>query len=376
MKKTILKTILFSLLILFGCKKKDLPQEASGNPVFSLSCTVDGQPVLIEAGNMDYYMKSSYYYDTLNGIYVFKGDLSKKTNTGAYSLTLLINNYRPTPASSPMYTDTALTLGTYKYNDATLTGLTQNITFTPIKTFEFNDGYVWRFKEASSDEWSVLDVYSPTQTFELNKTYSVSCIYSDNFGGCTNIKHTNVFAVGNPLQTTVNAVRDSTSSVPVYKYSYTGTGLKPFKSCRWDFGDGSNATTISPTHTFQTSGFYTTTLTVVDAANNVCTSYYQINTDSYCQSNFTANFAPLSNTRLNSRVTVLLTDPDGNTYSTKDLSQPANSNFQLLSVEDYHVNDNNQATKLLMIKFNCTLKLGAKLVKIENGLATLAVSYK
>ena len=208
----------------------------------------------------------------------------------------------------------------------------------------------------------------------MGKTYSVTYEYSDANGGCNNIKHTNIFTIGNPLQTTVKVVRDSTSSVPVYKYSYTGTGVKPFK-CNWCFGDGSTANTFAPTHTFQTSGVYATTLTVVDAANNVCTSYYQINTESYCQSNFTANFAPLANTRLNSRVTVILTDPDGNVYSTKDLSQPASSNFQVLSIENYHANENNEATKLLKIKFNCTLKLGSKLVKIENGIATLAVAY-
>ncbi|MBO0593397.1 PKD domain-containing protein, partial [Cellulophaga sp. E16_2] len=68
---------------------------------------------------------------------------------------------------------------------------------------------------------------------------------------------------------TAIATSDVTSGAPSLDVQFTGdTSTDPdtgdVLTYAWDFGDGSTATTVNPSHTFTTAGTYTVTLTVTD----------------------------------------------------------------------------------------------------------------
>jgi hypothetical protein len=78
-----------------------------------------------------------------------------------------------------------------------------------------------------------------------------------------------------------------------------------------------------------------------------------------------------------SNVIIIYTDPSGDIYTTADSVQLAGSNFQIVSVSPYNNNENNQTTKQLHVKFNCTLHNNTgKALTINQGDAVIAVAYK
>lgn len=68
---------LFLLLCLTGCSRKDdpVPQSLNPNPVFTVRGDVEGNPLLMEAGNGNVYM-NSYFYKPAN-YFVFAGSFGK-----------------------------------------------------------------------------------------------------------------------------------------------------------------------------------------------------------------------------------------------------------------------------------------------------------
>jgi len=92
--------------------------------------------------------------------------------------------------------------------------------------------------------------------------------------------------------------KTETKPAPVVDFSYTGNNSAPgivsftnltqnATSYSWDFGDGSTATEVSPSHTYINSGSYTVKLTANgEGGNNVATktltvSAYKIKTSTY-----------------------------------------------------------------------------------------------
>jgi PKD repeat protein len=64
------------LLLFFSACKKPKPIEKSGNPVFYIDAVIDGSKLELKAGDNGYYMRPSFYDDTI-GIRSFVGKLGK-----------------------------------------------------------------------------------------------------------------------------------------------------------------------------------------------------------------------------------------------------------------------------------------------------------
>lgn len=377
--KNSLSIIILLTVVLFSCKKKDLPQSEPTAPEFVASFEVQGSTVKLEAGNNDYYMNSSYYWDTLHNLYVCKGDLRQKTFQmgGGYALTILFNDTKTSHANASMNIDSALIPGDHLYNDMNTSGLTQRADFTPMKAQNMNADYSWSVYDGSVTK-NYTGSYSISPNLEIGKTYSVSFNSKDAAGVC-DASHTNVFKAGSKLQTNVTVTRDITIPEMRYKLSYDLPGYASSFRCRWDFGDNTTSTAINPTKLYQ-PGTYTVGLTLVDKnMNDSCISYYQLNATNgnVCDANYFAKFNnTIQNNRLYSSVTILLTDPNGKVYTSHDLIQPQSSSFQILSVSDYMLNDAGQHTKRVKVKFNCVLNHGSESITLNNGEASIAVSYK
>jgi hypothetical protein len=187
--------------------------------------------------------------------------------------------------------------------------------------------------------------------------------------------------MGNPLQASIEGVRLSPQSEFNFAFSANTNLSGSSLSYLWDFGDGTPVTSEqNPTHKFNiSSNQYRVKLLLISPAKDTCESYIQINAspDSNCDANFTSTLKPVFNPLVFGSVTILLTDANGDVYSTDGFIQPAESKFEILKRETYDSNNSKgEPTKRLTVKFNCVLKSGLKTKTLTNAEAVLAVSYK
>ena len=381
MKKIIVYSFLF-LIVSASCKKqKELPVPLVTDPHFFVKCEMDGQPLDIEAGDQDYYMNSSWFYQDSERVFVYKANLAKQLGTG-YQITVLINDDKPAQVNEKMNPDNTLITGTNLFNDQNTTGITQIIKFEPTKEEVSSSSYFWSINDGSKiTTYGVPGIenrYSISDIFTVGKTYSVT-FNSDNNDGVCDDNLTNVFVAGNKLQATINSVRDA--STPDLKYILNYTLLNPNSNikCLWTFPDATTDETPTPSKFF-VPGRHKITLKLTDkVTGDSCTSNYHLTastSDLVCNANYKATFSPIHNDRFYSSVTILLTTPDGTVFSSKNLVQPNESNFEIISVENYKNNEKNEATRGLGLKFNCVVKNGTSEITLRNGTAKVAVAYK
>lgn len=373
MKIRLLIFLLFTL-VLNSCNKKALPPKDDETlPVFYFKGNVGGLPLAIDAGVNAYYMKSSYYQDS-NSVYVFKGELKQKdcSNNCSYGVTVLINDYKVSPSGS-MHIDSSLALTSYQYNDGNIEPMFYVGNFAPRQTNLQNASFTWMFSDGSSWNYPTC-----TKTLKSNKTYT--CSLQENTQMFGSIDHSNVFHIGNPVQTNIIATRLTPLNVYSYKFiaSNLPVGTAPF-TYFWEFGDGNTSTQPLTFHEYLSTNYYTTKLTLVDANMDTCVSYYQVPAVDglFGEANYSAYFTPVPNPKALSAVTILITDANGLVYSSGLLNQVKSNHFQIVSVENYSAPDNNtQLFKKIKIKFNCTVYNGTNALEIKDAECVIAVTYK
>lgn len=377
MKKRFLYSLAF-VAVFFSCQKqKNLPEPVITEPRFYVNCEMDGQILDLEAGNDHYYMNSSWYYQDSNSMFVYKANLAKQIGAG-YQITILINDHAASSASAFMKPDSTLVVGAHLFDDQNKSGLERMVSFEPLKTFNPNSAYTWSVSDGTTvvtyGMVGVENKYSISTMLEADKTYSVTYTYENISGTCAE-KLTNVFKAGSNLQTTITSKKDTTSPDAKYILGCTTLNSGNFDYL-WVFNDATTSTLPNPSKIFG-PGISLVKLTLTDKnTSESCTSNYQLNSNGTCEANYKAIFNPIQNNRLYSSVTVLLTDPNGLVYSSHDLVQPQESNFEITSVGNYKNNDNNEPTKTLDVKFNCVVKNGSKEIVLRNAKAKIAVAYK
>jgi len=371
MKKRLLYILIlpFCLLVINSCKKNPLPPEQnSGEPVFYFKCDELGR---FDAGVKDYYMQSSHEQNG-DSVYVYVADLKQRNCSGdcGYSIKILINDFKVSVKDAPMKPDSGLVAGNYEFNDGNLPPWGYDGTFTSFMTIL--PTFTWTYSDGIS---SITNLASESHFFKAGNTSSVT-LSVDKQGDIRTL--TNVYEIGNPLQTNINVKWTGAKT-----YSFSATSTIPIDSYSWDFGDGSlTLNSASPTHEYSFTGdfnYYTATLTAT-SGSNTSISRYQVaasQTNVFMnQANFTNSFTPVANTKKLSTVTILLIDhKTGKIYSCENLDQ-GNDKFEIVSVEDYKFNDAQHATKKLKIKFNCALKNDSATINLTNGDAVIAVSYR
>lgn len=380
MKKIISLSVLF-LLVISSCKKQnDLPEPEVNDPHFYVNCTMDGQPLNIQAGNDDYYMNASSYYQDSDRVFVYKANLAKQSSAG-YQVTILFNETEATKPSNAMKVDSTLVIGKKIYNDIIINGTTQVLIFEAIKKTA-SANYKWNITDGITQikgggSGTANSVYSAT--LEVGKTYSVTLDYDDGTGTCSQ-NLTNVFRVGKALQTNISASRlNSTEFKYQFSYSPVNSVFKNIKPT-WTFSSGGTVENDnSPSKLFMQNSTSMVTLNLTDAwTGDSCVARYQVHATSgaVCDANFTTNFTDVKNSRIPSSVTLLLTDANGVVFSSKGLLQPLSSNFEVTEVSEYNANDKGEHTKSIRVKFNCIVKNGTTEINLRDGDAKVAVSFK
>ncbi len=372
------KLFIYSILVflVFSCRKKELPQEQPTERVFYVNCNIDGVATKMEAGNSDYYMATSCGRDS--NIYFFRGDLAQTSYASGrdYAISVIVSDYRVTNTTELVNVDSVLLPGNHLYNAQIIPGNTQTVSFVPVKP-ESSGTFTWSLTDGNSDLRSYTS-YSVVESLPVGKTYTMMLNYNDIQGSCQQT-HRNVFRIGNRLQTTISAKRDSTNlSEQRYELSYTiPPGQAPF-NCKWSFADQTVSTTYKTTKVFSLGQTQIIRLDLYNAMGDTCTSFYQLNpvNGQPCHANYMAKFQPVKNTSIFSTVKILLTDKNGRVYSSGELVQPETSYFKIEGSDPYKTNDQGQATRSVKIKFNCVVSDGTKSIRLENGEALIAVAHQ
>lgn len=373
MKKLLVYSI--ALGTLFSCKKKELPHEEYTERVFYINCDINGEAKKLEAGNNDYYMNTSCGRDS--NVYYFQGDLSQTSysNGRDYALSVIISDYKTSEPNMAVNVDSVLLIGDHLYNTKVIPESTQVVSFTPLKP---DDGslFEWSFSDGHGDT-RVRHGYSITEALDIAKTYTATLSYTNTQGSCFT-QHSNVFRIGNKLQTNVTATRDMSSSELKYNFMYSvPAGLGPY-SCKWSFGDGLTSTSyVAPKVFLNNNVTSLVKLELLDSYGDTCISYYQMHqtTGQLCHANYVANFQPVKISKIFSTVKIVLTDKEGKTY-TSEMTQPETSYFQIQSSEPYKVNSKGQATRSVKVKFNCKVSDGSKTISINNAEGVIAVAHQ
>lgn len=375
--KNVFKYFFITLVVLSaGCKKNNLPpsEDNSSAPVFYVKGEINGLPVHVEAGVNDYFMYSSHYQNP-NNVYVYKAELKQTScNTNCnYGITILINDYKVSSTNAPMVPDSGLHLGHYQFNDGALEPMGYMGYFTPTYV-DAGTTYTWTYSDGATQPGA----QGGQRYFNNYQTYSVALTVAN--GGCVQT-HTNEFRVGNKLQANVSATCNWSLSPTTYSFTpYLASGAGTGITYQWEFADGTFSPSVTPVHTYLYGNkYYRARLRLTNSSGDTCNSYYQVPvslTTPTCHANFNSAFAPVQNTLGFSAITVLVTDPSGNVYSTEGIDQPVNNLIEILSVENYKSNAQNEPTKKLKIRFNCTVKNGGNTLNVTNGEAVIAVSYQ
>src|SRR6476661_3415478 len=205
--------IIVCFLLLTGCKKNPLPEPSVEVPDFYLDCKLDQQPLLLEAGNSEYYMNTSCYKDS-SEVYVFKGNLSQPcTGTCGYGFTLLINDFKLSTSGAPDI-NSALHVGSYSYNDNVLTSDIYNVQLAPEEKQIASNSYTWEVTGANTPK-NIQPGYYFGSKFKAGETYTVT-LFMETSSGCLT-DHTRIFTVG----ATQGNIRAKLLSSTALTYSFT-----------------------------------------------------------------------------------------------------------------------------------------------------------
>ena len=367
--------VLFLLVLVtvgWSCAKKKYPSSVSENaPVFYFKANLNGAPIEMNAGVNNYRMFSSYTQDS-NNVYRLVAELKSKDCSGgcANSIKIQVNDYTVSAAGASMKIDSSLRVGAYGYLTYT-NGIGYDVSFTSScnKTAE---SYLWDFGDGSTSTSA-----NPTHLFRGSGTYQV----------CLQIKAVNGY-VSNVCQT-INLGTQGQLNAYVKVNALMGDsvnfdrvqsgGVSPM-SYVWDFGDGTYSNLASPTHKYRVSGSYPVSLKIFDNNGNTVKTNYNIVTQRDVSSmavNYSSNINHAINyASLPSKITVTYYNEQGLEYSSVNPYQPGSSKFEVMEVSNYGMNENNQSTKQLKIKFNCFVYHGKDSININNAEAVIAVAYK
>lgn len=362
--------IFFLLFGIFSCQKKKYPESISENaPVFYATMNVNNVPIKIDAGVNGYRLYSSYVQEPIDtsNLYSFISELKPITCSGncPNSLSIKINDFKSSDLNAPVDISSALYLADYAYQTPSKHEVTFQSHYNKIAA-----NYFWDFGDGSS---STLP--NPTHTYLKSGNYKVSLRIVSN-ANCESVL-TNLVKVGNPdaCQAEISATMIANNNI---LFSQTTKGKAPF-TYLWTFGDGTSSTLANPSHHYAIRGSYPVTLKVMDADDNESIVNYNAVTSedaSSCAANFNVSGNQTLGSLPFSRVAVSWTDEAGITYSSNNPFQPITSSFQIVTVEDYGKNENNDDLKKVRIRFNCTVYNQTKNLKIDNAEVIIAVAYK
>ncbi|MFZ1496053.1 MAG: PKD domain-containing protein, partial [Saprospiraceae bacterium] len=131
-----------------------------------------------------------------------------------------------------------------------------------ISTTSQFDALYWNFE---GGDISISTSYEPVVTYGTPGSYLTQLIVANNFCTDTIPKTINII-IDSPPQTDFSFTPTAGCIPAAVQFTdQTAVNFGSVATWRWDFGDGTNATTQNPTHTFQNAGVYQAQLVVTTA---------------------------------------------------------------------------------------------------------------
>jgi hypothetical protein len=359
----------------YSCRKKEYPRSVIENDAeFFTSMDVNGTPVELKAGVDDYYMYSSLNQDS-SGLYHFVAELKQTQCTGSCpnSIKIQINDFKISSQGGAIDLDSSLRARKFTYE-------TQNT--APGYGVQFKSSYnknpagaayLWNFGDGQiSNETDPLHQYAVAGKYQvcLSVKSGNSCVSSV----CMSEK------IGNGTPLSMISSTPGIGNTILFSHNTFG-GIAPH-SYLWKFGDGKDTVGSTVSHTYRYAGSYPVTLRIIDGLKDTSYVYYNAVTGndlSSCAANFGVvapvyTLSPFSDNR--SKVVVSWTDSQGVLYRSSEATQPADSFFEIVSVEDNGPNENEKPTKKLHVRFTCKVFNGSSVISLNNAEATICVATK
>jgi hypothetical protein len=370
--------ILFiGLLFIFnaGCKK-EIQQPDEEVPVFYFNGKVNAAPVNLQAGVNEYYMYSFFKQDSITGLYSFWGNI-KQVNCAHCTnhITFKIFDAKVSKIGEAAVMEKALELGTYTYELDTASSARKSVAFTSYSSpGDTVQSYSWTLGDGTTS-----NLPNPTHTYNIGN-YNV-CLQITYKNGCLGTSCNTVIVGPSNANDCAVEILDTARSGNVVTFDAVPQSINPV-TYNWNFNDsasgGNNISTLKYIdHNFSAPGIYRV---YVEISNIGCSArvYKNIATPNFtngCFANYTFMVLPTNQLPF-SKLTIYWADAAGVIYSSEKITQPADSYFEILSVDEYNLNENKQRTKKIHAKLKCLLSDGKSSIPITDSDAIFAISFR
>ena len=386
------KILIYISLIIFaigGCKKVDLDEVPSGDPVFTTIAKLDGVQLNLVAGDDDFYMFSEFSKDNLD-VYTMTGRFAKDANCQndcqeslSFSIRSSSVDSLPFDISSALIQETNLDY--YSNNDSNSIGYNYFFNAEYIDAFSASqaDSFSWQI---SSDSFSFISLSESFSLAYLGETDIYVRLEITSTGGCTSyIQKIIPLGLLDDCDLSVNIDLDS-FNFPMF-FLTPSFVTNSSSTINWINAIANDDTLIIDSNTIiPPSGLFEL---IASSGNQQCLVELGICPELEPNMGFTESFSfPKINYTVDafsvgnpdeqlSAVTIEYKDVTG-IYSSKfaDNSDTSANTFIITRIENYDDNENGEKTKILTIDYDCILmKQGSGETKNIIGTAKIALAY-
>jgi hypothetical protein len=209
-------------------------------------------------------------------------------------------------------------------------------------------------------------------TFPVSGVYSVACTALFP-GGCFS-------DLTQPIYLTPERVGKSADFTINYTDSFTvllnGIPVNPSATVKWDLGDGNTTTGTIIKHSYVSGGIYKVCMEYINGKDTqqFCKNVNTLNVNK-CKVNYSYITERIVDSLHLSHVVVEWRDAEGNLYSSGKMDQPQTSEFKVLDVEEYALNESGQKTRKLTVQFSCWVSNGFRNIELKNVSGTFAIAH-
>ena len=361
----------------FSCTEEQIPEPGQTEPVFFAKGEAKTSAFRMEAGISDYYMYSSFENDK-NDVYTFIGDLRPTDGSPASEeLKIEIRANRISRPLSPVDVYEALASGLYEFREPEVSDKFAALKMDPImQDPKFN--YYWDFGDGNSSREMI-----PVHRYREPGYYKVTLELEDRGNNCSSKVSNTVDYFDYGINGWGNCHADFTFGIDLQNNVRVTTKNTSADMHYWDFGDGTTSIGPTATHSFsRVPGFHTIqhiTYRASDSCYKENALTILVGAINHCPPNFNierVNMASPDSLAL-SKVRVTWTDKAGTEYTSDQVVQKFDDNFEILSVEDYKDNESNESTVRVKYRFSCEVvsKESSQSLRLENVEGVFAFAY-
>lgn len=342
--------LLLFVLLWSACSKESFPPDGAEEPVFVAQFQIAQDAYSLSAGKDSLYLFTKHQYDpdTAN-VVICSGAFAAVDCPGAYCPGSLTFEFRNTIEGAEVFFDTAFAVGPrpYLYVGTPIGDTLKRIRFFTSDTLDYVS-FQWLI-----DGGSPVTGRSITKEYTDNNPHQVTLRALRNGAIGSIVSRTIVPDILNETYPAVNiTVTDSVQAGSYVLIANTlGTAVESFA---WNTGDSTQQIEVS-----QLDANYAVTVknTAGDTAYAVIAAVNAI-TPIVSSANFeftVENVLPPSDPLQLGSVLIRWVDENNTVWESRRGAQPASSFFQILSSENYELNENGQKTRKMEVAFSCIM---------------------